>query len=318
MNIVHLDVYTTIMDGLSMDQLHDLGNLTIYNSTKPDQIIERSKNADILIVNKVILSKEIIEKLPNLKYICVSATGYNNIDIEYAASKDIPVSNVAGYSTNGVAQHVFAMLLSVLNKVDYYSNEVDNGKWVQAKDFTFYDHSIFELSNMTMGIFGFGTIGQKVGEIANAFGMKVIATHRHEKRDKKDWVEFVSFEELCKHSDVISLHTSLNESTEGIINNKSIQLMKKKAILINTARGGLINETDLAENLKNNTIGYACLDVLSSEPPSPDNPLLNIKNCIITPHIAWASYESRQKLIDGLYQNIQSFVAENKILNQVN
>lgn len=318
MKIIHLDSFTSTMDGLELTELEKFEDFTAYKNTSSEKVVKRSKDANILITNKVELTKEVIDQLPNLKYICVAATGYNVVDVKYATKKGIPVSNVSGYSTDGVVQSVFAHLLNVLINIPFYDEEVMDGRWQKTGSFSFYDHSIKELAGKTLGIYGFGTIGQKVGQVAAAFGMKVIATSRNPERDKKDWATLVDFETLCRESDFITLHASMNDTNEGIIDKYSLANMKPTAILVNTGRGGLIVEKDLAEALDNDVINYACLDVLSSEPPEDSNPLLHAKNCIITPHIAWASIESRERLIKGVAENIESFIKGDKILNQVN
>ncbi len=318
MKIIHLDSFTSTMDGLELTVLEAFEDFTAYKNTSPEKVVKRAKDADILITNKVELTKEIIDQLPNLKYICVAATGYNVVDVNHAAEKGIPVSNVSGYSTDGVVQSVFAHLLNVLINIPFYDEEVMDGRWQKTGSFCFYDHSIRELAGKTLGIYGFGTIGQKVGQVAAAFGMKVIATSRNPERDSKDWATLVDFETLCRESDFVTLHASMNDSNAGIIDKYSLANMKPTTILVNTGRGGLIVEKDLAEALDNDVINYACLDVLSTEPPQDDNPLLEAKNCIITPHIAWASIESRERLLNGVAENIKSFISKGNILNQVN
>lgn len=318
MKITHLDTFTLTMDGLKLDALEALGDFTTFNNTSPDKVIKRALDSEILITNKVVIDKQIIDKLPNLKYICVSATGYNVVDVAYAAEKGIPVSNVSGYSTDGVVQSVFAHLLNVLINIPYYDEEVMDGRWQKTGQFCFYDHPIRELSGKTIGIYGFGTIGKKVGQVAAAFGMKVLAVKRNEPTKTEDWVTYVDFETMCRESDFITLHASMNEDNTGIINKYALANMKSSCILVNTGRGGLIVEKDLAEALDNDIILYACLDVLGKEPPQDDNPLFKAKNCIITPHIAWASIESRKRLIDGVVKNIQSFKEGTEILNKVN
>ncbi len=318
MKIIHLDSFTTTMDGLELTALEVFNDFTAYKNTSAEKVVKRAMDADILITNKVELTKDVIDQLPNLKYICVAATGYNVVDVNYAAEKGIPVSNVSGYSTDGVVQSVFAHLLNVLINIPFYDEEVMDGRWQKSGSFSFYDHSIRELAGKTIGIYGFGTIGQKVGQVASAFGMKVIATSRNPERDAQDWATIVDFETLCRESDFITLHASMNESNAGIIDKYSLANMKPTAILVNTGRGGLIIEKDLAEALDNDVINYACLDVLSSEPPEDNNPLLNAKNCIITPHIAWASIESRERLLDGVAENIKMFISGKDVLNRVN
>jgi len=318
MKIVHLDAFTTIMDGIELSALEDLGNFKAYNNTSSSKIVERSKDADIIITNKVTIDKNIIDQLPNLKYICVAATGYNVVDVKYAASKNIPVSNVSGYSTNSVVQTVFGHILNVIINISYYDSEVMDGRWQKTGLFTFYDHSIRELAGKTIGIYGFGTIGKKVAQVALAFDMNVIAHSRNPERDAMEGVDFVSFEDLCRDADYITLHASMNEQNKGIIDKYALLNMKETAILINTGRGGLIVEHDLAQALENDIINYACLDVLSEEPPSDSNPLLHCKNCVITPHIGWASLEARQRLIAGVADNISSFKNGSEIKNKVN
>lgn len=306
------------MDGLTLDALEALPDFTAYKNTSVDKVAKRAEGADIIITNKVVISREIIDQLPNLKYICVSATGYNVVDVEYAAKKGIPVSNVSGYSTDSVVQSVFAHLLNVLINIPYYDEEVMDGRWQKTGLFSFYDHPIRELAGKTLGIVGFGTIGQKVGSVANTFGMKVIATSRNPERDKQPYAKLVDFETVCRESDFITLHASLNDDTTGIIDKYALANMKPTAILVNTGRGGLIVEADLAKALDDDVINYACLDVLSSEPPADSNPLLHAKNCVITPHIAWASLESRKRLIAKVAENIQVFIDGGEILNRVN
>ena len=318
MKIVHLDTETTTMDGMSLSPLDQFENFVSYTNTTPDQVISRAKDANIVITNKVVLSDTIIDQLPNLKYICVSATGYNNVDVTHAKKKGIPVSNVSGYSTDSVVQHVFSFVLHALVNIAYYDEEVMDGRWQNSDHFTFYDHSIRELQGMTMGIFGYGTIGKKVAAVANAFGMKVMVTRRTMIQKKEGQIEYVDLDTLVRNSDVLTLHASLNLTTKEIFNEGIFTKMKKSAILVNTSRGGLIHEKDLAEALENDELAFACLDVLSEEPPKENNPLLNAKNCIITPHIAWTSVEARKKLVQGIADNINAFINNESLLNVVN
>ena len=318
MKIIHLDTFTSTMDGIGLEPLDQFDDFTHYKNTSQDKVIKRAKDADIIIVNKVVINMEILDQLPNLKYICVCATGYNNVDVEAARKKGIPVSNVSGYSTNSVVQHVFSMALHALINIAYYDEEVMDGRWQATGQFTFYDHSIRELNGMTMGIYGYGTIGKKVAQVAKAFGMKVIATKRNPVYAGTDDVNYVDFETLITESDIISLHSSLNPSNEGIMKGDVFKKMKPSSILINTARGGLIVEADLAAALNNDELSFACLDVLSQEPPADNNPLLNAKNCIITPHIAWTSLEARKKLLAGVANNISAFTKKETLLNVVN
>ncbi|MDF1696445.1 MAG: D-2-hydroxyacid dehydrogenase [Saprospiraceae bacterium] len=318
MKIVHLDTTTTVMDGISLSPLDQFENFVAYPSTKKTEVIERAKDADIVIVNKVVLDEETISQLPNLKYICVSATGYNNVDTDEAKKKGIPVSNVSGYSTESVVQHVFSLLFHAMINVAYYDEEVMSGRWQESDHFTFFDHSIREIKGMTMGIYGYGTIGERVANVANAFGMNVIVTRRTQIQQEKAPITYVDFDTLIENSDVLTLHSSLNLTTKEIFNERVFQKMKKSSILINTARGGLIHESDLAKALNNDEIACACLDVLSHEPPLDNNPLLQAKNCIITPHIAWTSVEARKKLLEGIAKNIHAFINKESLLNVVN
>lgn len=306
------------MDGLTLDRLEQLGDFAHFKNTSPSKVVARAKEADILITNKVVLDKEVIDQLPNLKYICVAATGYNVVDVEYAKLKGIPVSNVSGYSTPGVVQSVFAHLLNVMINIPYYDEEVIDGRWQKTGLFSFYDHPITELAGKTIGIYGFGTIGQGVAKVAQAFGMNVLAVSRNPERDHMDEVEYVTFEDLCRRSDVITLHASMNDSNKGIIDKYALANMKPSTIMVNTGRGGLIVEADLAKALDQDVIAFACLDVLSEEPPQDNNPLFQAKNCIITPHIAWASIESRKRLLDGVAENIEAFKAGEELQNVVN
>jgi len=318
MKIVHLDTFTTTMDGIGLEPLNRFENFESYKNTSPDKIVKRAKNADILLTNKVFIDDDILEQLPNLKYICACATGYNNVDVEAARKRGIPVSNVSGYSTNSVVQHVFSMALHAMVNIAYYDEEVMDGRWQETGQFTFYDHSIRELSGMTMGIYGYGTIGKKVAEVARAFGMEVIATRRNTKSDQADDNLYVDLDTLLSTSDILTLHSSLNDSNEGFLNAEALKKMKPSSILINTARGGLINEPDLALALNNDEISFACLDVMCKEPPLSSNPLFEAKNCIITPHIAWTSLEARKKLLADVADNIQAFLDNKPLLNVVN
>lgn len=309
--IVVLDGFTLNPGDLSWEPLEKFGDLTIHERTKPEETIERAKEAEILLVNKHILDATILEQLPLLKCICVTATGFNNVDIEYAKSKDIPVCNVVGYSTSSVAQHVFSFILNFMNKPQAHNLTVQNGQWSNTQDFSYHIAPYRSLARKTLGIYGFGRIGQRVAEIAQAFDMKVIATHKHALRDRQAGIQYVHLEELFEVSDFISLHAPLNLDNVGLINQKLLSKMKPSAYLINTARGGLINEIDLKEALENKKIAGAGLDVLSSEPPVANHPLIGLDNCIITPHMAWASLEARTKLMSSTVDNIKAFLDGN-------
>lgn len=306
MNIVFLDAGTLDFGDVSFDELEALGKLTKYDFTSQDEATIRVQDADILIVNKFKINADVLKLAPKVKYITVAATGYNNIDLSSTKEKNIPVSNVKGYSTASVAQQLFASLLAVHNHAEYYFNEVNNKRWNLTKDFCFYDHSIEEIHGKTIGIAGFGEIGRQVAAIASAFGMEVLVLqHKHQAVDEK--YKVLGLDELLKQSDVLTFHLPLNENTREIICAESLSKMKKNAILINTGRGPLIHEADLARHLSENTEFKAILDVLSVEPPSDANPLIGLPNCYITPHIAWASRQARQRLIHGLVNNIKSF-----------
>lgn len=317
MNITILDGYALNPGDLNWSIIEQLGSTTIYDRTPSKQIVERAKDADIILSNKVILSKTVLDQLPNLKCIVVMASGYNNIDLAAAKERGIPVCNASGYSTPGVAQHVFALILACLNKVEIHSKSVQDGDWAKSPDFCYTLNSIHELAGKTLGIYGLGKIGSKVVDIALAFEMKVLATHKHPVRDAREGVSFVDLESLFEQSDFISLHAPLNESNQQIVNLDLLSKMKSTAYLINTGRGGLIHESDLREALENDRLAGAALDVLSSEPPQNGNPLMGAKNCILTPHIAWASFESRERLMQICADNIQGFLKGN-LQNVVN
>lgn len=307
MNIVFLDAYTLNPGDLDLSELDKLGQVHVYDYTALDQLKQRAESAEVIITNKFVMNREAIQHLPQLKYIVVAATGYNNVDLEYATKQNIKVSNVRNYSTSSVCQHVFAMLLSYLNQCQTYNEEARNKTWTKNGVWSYWHNPILELKGKTFGILGFGKIGQSVARVAQAMGMKVIATHKHPERDKIEDVNFVNLETLFAEADVLSLHAPLNDSTNQIINKDSITKMKRSAILINTARGGLINENDLRWALDEHKISAALLDVLSSEPPPANHPLLDAPRCFITPHQAWASQASRGRLLQGIIENIKAY-----------
>ncbi len=279
-------------------------HLEVFERTPPDLVVERAKNASVIVINKIDVTKEVIQQLPKLKLIAVTATGTNNIDIAEATKRNILVKNVIGYSSNAVAQHVFALILALTNKVAQHSQTVHQLDWSNSPDFSYFLSPWNELNGKTLGIFGLGNIGQKVAEIGIAFGMKVIAHNRSNDNRNLD-IKMVSPNELLKQSDILSLHAPLTDDTKYFINAHSLASMKPTALLINTARGPLINENDLAQALENQTIKGAGLDVLGKEPPSKSNPLFGIENCLITPHIAWTSTEARKTLLEQTALNIQ-------------
>lgn len=308
MKIVVLDGYTLNPGDLSWEGLERLGELTVYDRTPEDQVIGRIGEAEIVFVNKVKLTREVLQQT-HIKYIGVLATGYNVVDTEAAAEMGIPVSNIPTYGTDSVAQMVFALLLELCHHVGAHDEAVKKGQWSRSQDFCFWNFPLMELAGKTMGIIGYGRIGQRTGEIARAFGMKVLAYNRKPKRElESESLRFVELEELYAASDVISLHCPLNESTQGIINKESIRLMKAGVIIINTSRGPLIAEQDLADALNCGKVYGAGLDVAAVEPVTEDNPLLRAKNTFITPHIAWAPRESRQRLMDIAASNVRSFL----------
>ncbi len=317
MKIVNLDGYTTNPGDLSWDFFKKYGEYTFYDRTDPDQIIERAKDADCLIINKSIITADILKQLPKLKYVGLQSTGYNVIDCKAARELGITVSNIPAYSTNAVAQLVFALILQITNKVTLHSDAVHNGEWTSCPDFCFWKAPLAELDGKTIGIVGFGSIGQRVKDISKAFGMNVMAYTPHPKPDKFTDVCFTDFDELLAKSDIVTCHCPLTDKTEGLINKDALSKMKKTAILINTSRGPVVDEQALADALNNGEIAAAGLDVLKIEPPHKDNPLLTAKNCVITPHIAWAACETRARLLNILENNLKAFL-EGKPQNVVN
>ncbi len=304
----------TILDGHAVnpgdctwDSFKEIDGMTVFvfERTPQDKVIERIGDSDIILLNKINLDEEVFSACPNLKYIGVLATGYNVIDLEAAKKYNITVTNIPSYSTDAVAQHVFAFILHFTNLVSLHNDSVQKGDWVKCPDFCYWNDSLTELAGKTLGIFGYGHIGKKVAQIAKAFGMNVICCTR---TPKPDMPPNVSFEELLKTSDFVSLHAPLTPQTKKIINKDSISLMKKSAILINTARGGFIVEKDLAEALKQHRIKAYATDVVAEEPMKKDNPLLNCPNCIITPHIAWAPKETRLRLQKIALENLKQWL----------
>lgn len=310
MKIVVLDGHTLNPGDLSWEGIEALAETTIHERTPPESILARAVDADILITNKTPLNKATLDALPRLKYIGVLATGYNVVDIEAARARCIPVCNIPAYGTASVAQATFALLLELCNRVKDHHDAVQQGEWSAASDFCFWKHPLIELSGKTMGIIGFGHIGQNVADIAAAFGMKVLAfsRSRSDQSARKNF-EWSELDDLLTKSDVVSLHCPLFDDTRGIINRRSLALMKKTAFLINTSRGPLIEEADLAEALDSQSIAGAALDVLSVEPPPASNPLLSARNCLVTPHIAWATLDARKRLMDIAANNIKAWLA---------
>lgn len=315
MNIVFLDGFTTQRGDIDDACLYALGKYQMYDRTHVDQLAERAAVADILITNKFVIDQKALAVLPKLKYIVVAATGFNNIHLDAVKERKIPVSNVRGYSTTSVVQQVFASLLEVLNKPSWYFDQVNKQRWVNCPDFCFIDHSICELSTLTLGIIGFGQIGSKLAEVGLSMGMKVLAYNKS-KKQAQGVVFTHSLDDLLLQADVVSLHLPLSDESRAMINQNTLAKMKGNAILINTGRGPLIDENELSQHLKANPAFTAILDVLTQEPPPVDHPLLGLPNCHITPHIAWASTKARQQLVNGIAQNIANFrkgVWENRI-----
>lgn len=317
MKIVILDGYTENPGDLSWEGFEKLGELTVYDRTAKEDVISRIGDAEAVIVNKTPLDRKVFEACPQIRYVGVLATGYNVVDIKAARERGIPVCNIPTYGTTAVAQMTFALLLEICHHVTEHSDAVKRGEWTENEDWCFWKYPLIELADKTMGIIGFGRIGQAVGKLAKAFGMQVIAYDAHQNDSGKAIGKYVSPDELLKESDVISLNCPLFPETEGIINEKNISKMKDGVILINTSRGALIKEEDLAKALRTKKVYAAACDVVSSEPISPDNPLLGCYNSILTPHIAWAPKESRQRLMDVAVADLKAFV-EGKWINVVN
>ena len=306
MKIVVLDGYTANPGDLSWKNLEALGALTVYERTQPTETVARAADAEIVLTNKVIVSKEVMAQLPKLKYIGVLATGYNVVDIQEAHERGIIVTNVPAYSTESVAQMVFAHLLTVTNRTEHYAIQNRRGRWTENPDFCYWDFPHMELAGKTFGIVGLGNIGQRVAQIALAFGMKVKALSS--KTSLPAGIEKASLEELLATSDVLSLHCPLTENTRHLINADTLRQMKSTAILINTGRGPLIDDRAVAEALADGRLAAFCADVLTEEPPKADNPLLKQPNAFFTPHIAWASKEARIRLLQVATDNVRAFI----------
>ena len=308
-NIVVLDGHTLNPGDLNWNKLRALGNCFIYEYTPIELMVERARPGDIVVVNKAVLNAELINEVPNLKCICVTATGFNIVDVKAASKLGIPVCNVVGYSAYAVAQHVFALLLELTNRVMEHSQSVHLGDWSAQRHFSYSLYPLVGLAGKTMGIYGLGRIGSQVARIALAFGMKVIAHHKHPERDKMEGVEFVDLDTMFRESDVLTLHATLTSENVGLVNKENLAKMKHTAYFINAGRGQLVDEDALEYALKAGLIAGAGLDVLSEEPPRKDHPFFNIPNCLITPHQAWATREARQLLMDETVENIRAFLA---------
>lgn len=309
MKIVVLDGFALNPGDLSWEGLKKLGECQIYDRTKPGEILSRIEDAEVVITNKAVLDEKLINCLPKLKYIGVTATGYNVVDVQAAARNGIVVTNIPAYSTDSVAQLVFSHILNVTNRVEMHANSVKAGDWAANPDFAFWRSPQMELSGKTLGIIGFGRIGRKVAQIGLAFGMKIIFHNRSKVADNPAETRQTTLEEVFAQSDVVSINCPLTAENSEFVNEKLLLKMKPTAILVNTGRGGLICEADLANSLNLGVIAAACLDVLSTEPPKSENPLLSARNCFVTPHIAWATIEARQRLMNITVENLHCFIS---------
>ena len=311
MKIVVLDGYTLNPGDLSWDGLEALGEFALYDRSAPEEVLERSEGAEILFTNKTVLDRPIIEALPALKYIGVLATGYNVVDVAAAKERGVVVTNIPTYGTQSVAQMAFALLLELIQHVAHHAQTVQDGRWAACDDFCYWDFPMIELADLTMGVVGFGRIGRTTAQIAKAFGMKVIAHDAFVSDSGDPDIEMVGLDALFAQSDVVSLHCPLTDENAAMVNAKRLATMKPTAFLINTSRGPLVNDADLADALDSGRLAGAGLDVLSVEPPLPDNPLLSAKNCFITPHIAWATRSARARLMATAVENIEAFLNGN-------
>ena len=308
MKIVILDGYTANPGDLSWGSLKELGEVTVYERTRREEIAGRAADADIVLTNKVVMDREMMALLPRLKYIGVLATGYNVVDIEAARERDIIVTNVPAYSTESVAQTVFAHLLTVTNRTEHYAQQNRLGRWAENRDFCYWDTELTELAGKTMGIVGLGHIGRRVAEIALAFGMQVKAMTSKKAEELLAGIQKAELQSLLASSDVVSLHCPLTEGTRHLIHRETLRLMKPSAILINTGRGPLVDDEALAEALNEGRLRAYCADVVTEEPPKADHPLLHAPNAFITPHIAWATVEARKRLLKTAIGNVEAFV----------
>ncbi|MGE4282384.1 MAG: D-2-hydroxyacid dehydrogenase [Clostridia bacterium] len=309
MKIVVLDGYTLNPGDLTWERLEKLGEVKVYDRTPTDKILERIGDAEAIFTNKTPITKETLDKAPNIKWIGVLATGYNVVDVNAAKEKGVLVTNIPTYGTTAVGQMAFALLLEVCHHVWAHSEAVRKGDWTNNADWCFWNYPLIELAGKTIGVIGYGRIGQTTGKIAQAFGMKVLAFDEYQNKDlESETMKYVSLDELLANSDVISLHCPLFPSTEGIINKNTIAKMKDGVIILNNSRGPLVVDQDLADELNSGTVYAAGLDVVSTEPIKMDNPLVTAKNCIITPHISWAPKESRERLMNIAVENLEEFI----------
>lgn len=317
MKIVVLDGYGLNPGDLSWEALEDLGDVDIYPRTAPEDVIDRCFDAEIVLTNKVVFNKKILVSLPRLRYIGVLATGYNVVDVDAAANLDIVVTNIPAYSTDSVVQNTFAHILAMANRVEHYTMQNREGRWSASPDFVYWDTPLMELAGKTIGIVGLGAIGMRVAQLARCFGMEVYAYTSKASSDLPEGIQKTTFEGLLAVSDILSLHCPLNHSTREIINASSIAKMKPGALLVNTGRGPLVNEQDVADALNSGQLGGYGADVMCQEPPSADNPLFTAPNAYITPHVGWATYEARQRLMAIATGNVKAFI-DGKPVNVVN
>lgn len=309
MKMVVLDGYTLNPGDLSWDGLRALGDCDIYGRTPPEKVVDRAEDADAILINKVEIDGEIMDQLPNLQYIGVLATGYDVVDVEAARERDIPVTNVPTYGTPSVAQMAFAHLLNLTQRVAHHSRTVKEEKrWSKGEEWCYWDYPLVELKDKTMGILGLGRIGRAVGDLAQAFGMHVIGHDPYVKESKVPEITLVDLDTLFTQSDVVTVHCPLTPETEGLVDAERLAMMKETAFILNNARGPVIDNEALAEALNNGTIAGAGLDVLENEPPALDNPLLDAKNCYITPHISWATRSSRSRLMNTAVDNVKAWI----------
>ena len=308
MKIVVLDGYGLNPGDLSWEALEALGDVDIYPRTAPEDVIDRCFDAEIVLTNKVVFNKKILVSLPRLRYIGVLATGYNVVDVDAAANLDIVVTNIPAYSTDSVVQNTFAHILAMANRVEHYTMQNRKGRWSASPDFVYWDTPLMELAGKTMGIVGLGAIGMRVALLARCFGMEVYAYTSKASSDLPEGIQKTTFEGLLAVSDILSLHCPLNHATREIINASSIAKMKRGALLVNTGRGPLVNEQDVADALISGQLGGYGADVMCQEPPSADNPLFSAPNAYITPHVAWATYEARQRLMAIATGNVKAFI----------
>ena len=308
MKIVELDAHSVNPGDLSWEEIKELGELELYDRTAPEDVVKRAHDADAILINKINVSEDVMKSLPRLRYIGEMATGFNNIDIKAAQRLGITVTNIPAYSTDSVAQIVFAHILNITNRVDHYATETRQGIWSRNPDFCYWDTPLIELAGKSLGIVGLGHIGMRVAEIAHCFGMTVTAVTSKERQALPEWIRKATLDGLLSSSDIVTLHCPLTDSNRHRINAETLSMMHEKAILVNTGRGPLVDEAAVAEALNSGKLTAYCADVMSDEPPRADNPLLGCTNAFITPHIAWATHEARERLMGIAAKNLKAFI----------